>query len=180
LQDLSLHILDIAENSIAAGARNVEIDIIEDLKRDLLIIEIRDDGKGMDRDYALSATSPFVTTRSERKVGFGLSLFAQAARMSRGELVIQARSRKGTKVRATFQHSHIDRQPLGNMSETLMTLIVGYPQADFQYLHVRSGGRFSFSSKELKAQLRGRPVTSPRGLQALRDKLKESLPPFGI
>ena len=173
MQDLSLHVLDIVENSITAGAKNVEIRVKEDLRKDLLVIEISDDGKGMATEFAEQAADPFVTTRSERRVGFGLSLFAEAARMSNGGMTVQSEPQRGTRIRATFQHSHIDRQPLGNIGETLLTLIVGSPQVNFSYFHRKDGMKFSFHSKNLKTQFKKQAIISPQDLKVLRKKLQE-------
>jgi hypothetical protein len=173
LQDLSLHILDIVENSIAAGARNVEIIIREDLRRDFLIIEINDDGHGMEEAFSKKAIDPFVTSRTERKVGFGLSLFAQAARVSNGRMAVRSTPRRGTRVKAIFQHSHIDRKPLGNIGDTLLTLVVGNPQVNFTYRHRVDARGFSFHSRDWRTQLEGRSISSSRALKILRDRLKE-------
>lgn len=178
MQDLSLHILDIVENSITAGAKNIEIRITENLAKDLLTIEITDDGKGMDKEFAEKVADPFLTTRIERKVGLGLSLFAEAARMSNGHLTIRSEAPGGTKTKAIFQHSHIDRKPLGNPSETLMTLIVGNPEIDFLYCHTKDGMKFSLDSRELKAQLKSQSISSSEGLKVLKDKLKQDLHEF--
>ncbi|MDZ7303536.1 MAG: ATP-binding protein [candidate division KSB1 bacterium] len=178
MQDLSLHILDIVENSICAGAKNIEISVTEDLKKDLLIIEITDDGKGMDKEFAEKALDPFVTTRTERKVGLGLSLFAEAARMSSGYLEIRSNPQKGTKVQATFQHSHIDRKPLGDVGSTLLTLIAGNPQIDFIYCHIKNGMSFRLDSREIKAQLQDNDLASPEGLKVLRKAVKKNLREF--
>jgi len=173
LQDLSLHILDIVENSITAGAKHVEIAITEDLEKDSLSIEIMDDGKGMDKSFVKKATSPFVSTRTERRVGFGLSLLAQAARMSNGSLTIHSEPYRGTKVKAVFQYSHIDRQPLGNIGDTLLTLIVGNPHVEFVYRHQRGVREFNLCSRDLRVRLEDLLVVSPQGLRSLREKLKQ-------
>lgn len=171
MQDLSLHILDVVENSITAGAKNIEISVSEDLAKDLLSIEIRDDGKGMDQEFAERVLDPFVTTRKERKVGLGLSLFAETARMSNGHLSIRSDAQGGTRVKALFQHSHIDRKPLGDLGSTLTTLIAGNPRIDFVYCHVKDGMKFFLDSKELKAQLKSQSLASSEGRKAVREKL---------
>lgn len=178
MQDLSLHILDVVENSITAGAKNIEISISEDFDQDLLSIEIADDGKGMDKDFAQTATDPFVTTRTERKVGLGLSLFAEAARMSNGHLSIGPNARGGTRVRAVFQHSHIDRKPLGDLGSTLLTLIAGNPEINVVYCHSKDGMEFVLNSAELKAQLQSKCFASSEGLQALKRELQTNLREF--
>lgn len=153
MEDLSLHILDIAENSIAAGARNVEIRLIEDTEGDLLTLEIEDDGAGMDEEMVRKAPDPFVTTRTERRVGLGLSLLAQAAEMANGKMTLESQPGKGTRVRATFQYSHIDRKPLGNVRDTLITLICGNPGVEFLFYQKTLLGEVRFSTKEIKERL---------------------------
>jgi anti-sigma regulatory factor (Ser/Thr protein kinase) len=149
MEDLSLHILDIIENSIDAGARNIEIQIREDSKQDLLSIEIADDGKGMDEATLKKALDPFFTTKTVRKVGLGLSLFRESAREANGDLEIQSKVGQGTRLRATFQRSHIDRRPLGDMRKTVMTLIIGHPETRFKYVHEQDGRKFELDTKKL-------------------------------
>ena len=174
--DLSLHILDIVENSIDAGARRVRIEVEEDIRKDRLVIEVGDDGRGMDGEMVRRAVDPFVTTRRERGVGFGLPLLSEAARRSGGELSIRSRPSGGTRVRAVFGHSHIDRQPLGNMAKTLITLIAGHPDIEFFYRHRQGETIHTFSSPEVKRRLRGRPITSAEGIALLRTLLRDCLP----
>jgi anti-sigma regulatory factor (Ser/Thr protein kinase) len=168
MEDLSLHVLDIAENSIAAGARHVQIRVQESRRDDLLSIEIIDNGRGMSEDVLQKATDPFFTTRTTRRVGLGLSLFEQAAKRAGGEFKIASSPGVGTKVTGVFQLSHVDRQPLGDMNETLLALVVGNPQIEFTYLHQTDGLEMSFSTKELKARLGGIPIHSPEGISAVR------------
>jgi hypothetical protein len=174
--DLSLHILDIAENSITAGARQVHIDVEEDLEGDRLVIEIGDDGLGMDDHMVRKAADPFVTTRRERRVGFGLPLLSEAARRGGGEVSVRSRPDGGTQIKASFGHSHIDRQPLGDIGKTLLTLVTGHPGVEFFYQHRRAGRTYVFNSPEVKVRLAGRPITSPEGIGLLRTLLKERLP----
>jgi len=155
MEDLSLHILDIVENSIDAGAKIVEINICEDLKEDLLIIEIIDDGKGMDQDMLKKALDPFFTTKTVRKVGMGLSLFREAARIANGDLSIKSVVGRGTILRAAFQHSHIDRKPLGDMAKTMITLIVGHPEIRFKYLHRKNDMESRLDTEEFRNKRNG-------------------------
>jgi signal transduction histidine kinase len=131
MEELSLHVLDIAENSIAAGAKRVEIRIDEDPAADWLTIEISDDGAGMTKEQLQRATDPFFTTRTTRRVGLGLPLLEQAARAAGGAFQIDSASGKGTKVTARFRHSHLDRQPMGDLRSTLMTLAAGHPEIEW-------------------------------------------------
>ncbi|MEW6685731.1 MAG: ATP-binding protein [Candidatus Edwardsbacteria bacterium] len=170
MQDLSLHILDIAENSIAAGAKKIKIVIKEDLKKDLLKLNIVDDGKGMNKNTLKRVLDPFFTTKN-KKVGLGLPLLTQAARMSGGDIKIESSEGRGTNIVATFQHSHIDRKPLGDIANTLITLIIGNPEVEFSYIHIKDGKKFSFATQETKKRLKGITLNSPEGIRIIRKKL---------
>ena len=143
--------LDIAENSIEAGASYIQIKIVEDLKKDLLKIEIVDDGKGMDPSIGRKALDPFFTTKTVRKVGLGLSLFQEAARTAGGELVMQSQAGQGTRVTATFQRSHLDRKPLGDMARTMTALIIGHADIRFAYSHRKNSRKCQFDTKDIGA-----------------------------
>jgi anti-sigma regulatory factor (Ser/Thr protein kinase) len=173
MEDLSLHVLDIAENSIAAGAKHVEIRVRESRRDDRLSVEITDDGCGMSEAMLRKATDPFFTTRTTRRVGLGLSLFEQAAKRAGGDFKIISSPGAGTKVTVAFQYSHVDRQPLGDMSETLLALVVGDPQIEFTYLHQTDDSQVTFSTREIKAQLGDAPLNSPRGISAVRKSLEK-------
>jgi signal transduction histidine kinase len=133
MEELSLHVLDIAENSIAAGAKRVEIRIEEDPAADWLTIEITDDGAGMTEEQLQRATDPFFTTRTTRRVGLGLPLLQQAALAAGGDLQIHSAPGRGTQVTARFRYSHLDRQPMGDLRSTLMTLAAGHPEIDWVF-----------------------------------------------
>lgn len=151
LEDLSLHVLDIAENSIAAKARRVGIRVEERASKGLLILEITDNGRGMSRRLLGRALDPFVTTKKGKRVGLGLPLLAQAAQAAGGDIKIQSEPGRGTKVRATFQLGHIDLQPLGDMADTLTVLMVGHPDVQFRYTHITDAGRFVFWTRSVKS-----------------------------
>lgn len=180
MQDLSLHILDIVENSLGARSRRVEIRIVEDLRADRMTIEIVDDGCGMDEEMVKRALDPFFTTRTTRRVGLGLPLLAEACRMSNGQLVLQSCPGGGTTVKATFQRSHIDRKPLGNMGDTLITLIVGHPEVDIFYEHLKDGAHFSLDTREIKAELGDVPLNAPQIATALRASILSGLRELGV
>jgi len=180
LQELSLHILDIVENSIIAGARNIGIKIQEDLDKDQLSIEIRDNGKGMDKEVVEKVLDPFFTTRTTRNVGLGLSLFAEAARKSNGNFSISSTKGEGTTIQATFQHSNIDRQPLGNIVDTMVTLIIGNPEINFSYYHKKDNLDFSLNTLDIKNTLNGVPLDNPEVVRFIRGILKEGLEEIGV
>jgi heterodisulfide reductase subunit A len=139
MEDLSLHVLDVVENSIAASARRVVIRIVEDTELDLLLIEIADDGDGMDREAVQQALDPFFSTRGTKRIGLGIPLFAQAAREADGNLELMSELGTGTTVRARFRLSHPDRKPLGDMGETIRTLRAGRQELEIEYEHRRDG-----------------------------------------
>ena len=175
MEDISLHILDIAENSINADATFIQINIIEKTDEDLFSVEIRDNGKGIPEDLIKKVGDPFYTTRTTRKVGLGLSLFAQAARDTGGNLEIQSVDGKGTNVTAVFRPSHIDMKPLGKISDTLMALIAGWSDIDFSFSYEKNGVYFSFDTRSLRSDLEGAPLNTPSVLVLIRDYIEGSL-----
>ena len=180
MEDLSLHILDIVENAISAKAKRIDILVTEEPKEDRLVIEIKDDGIGMDEEVSRKAIDPFFTTRTSRKIGLGLSLMAQAAQEAGGVLRIESEIGKGTKVTATFQYHHIDRKPLGNMMETMTTLLLGNPELSVSYTHKKEGKSYTLSSQWLKERFKNRSLTDPEVIQWLRKDLKEGLAQIGV
>ena len=149
MEDLSLHILDIVENSIMASAGRVEISIELDTAADLLTLEISDDGRGMDEQTLKKALDPFFTTRTTRRVGLGLALLAQAVRESGGEMDVSSRPNEGTRVRATFRLSHPDCKPMGDIAETIQTLVLSHPEINFVFQQKTDGSIHRFDSREI-------------------------------
>lgn len=180
MEDLSLHILDIVENAIAAKAKKIDISIMEEPEEDRLVIEIKDDGTGMDQEVSQKAIDPFFTTRNSRRVGLGLSLMAQAAQEAEGELRIESELGKGTKVTATFQYHHIDRKPLGSMIETMVMLLLGNPELDISYFHQNGGKSYILNSQVLKERFKDRSLIDPEVIQWLKKHLKEGLSQVGV
>ena len=173
MEDLSLHILDIAENSIAAGAHNISIVVTEDSAHDLLIIEITDDGKGMSEEALKSAADPFYTTRTTREIGFGLALLKEAAEMASGGMQIQSTPNLGTKVRAAFRLSHIDRKPLGDMVETITALLCSSVEVNVLYVHARDGNRVVFDTREIRDELGSISLNSVKAINVIRGYLNQ-------
>jgi hypothetical protein len=171
MEDLSLHILDIAENSIDAGATNIEITVIEDTAGDMLSIELKDDGQGMTLKAMENATDPFFTTRTTRRVGLGLPLLKEAAEAANGSLIVRSAPEEGTAILATFQLSHIDRKPLGLMADTVVALIATPREIDVLYTHTRDGRTVALDTKELRRQLPGRILNSAKALNLVRQYL---------
>ena len=136
MQDISLHLLDIAENSINAAASRIDIKIVEDLKRDLLTVEIRDNGQGMDEETVRRALDPFYTSKPGKRVGLGIPLLAQAAREGGGSFTIKSEPDGGTSLIARFTLSHPDRKPLGDVDGTVHMLRLTHPEITFEYKFV--------------------------------------------
>jgi len=145
-----LHILDIVENSVRAHAKKIEIKIIEEKKKDLLTIEIIDDGKGMDKKTLKNVLDPFFTTKNIKRVGLGLSLLAQSAEESGGSIKIESKPGQGTKVKAVFGYSHIDRKPLGDVNESLKVLIAANPDINFIYEYQKDNANYYPDTKGIK------------------------------
>jgi len=170
LQDLSLHILDVAENGIRAGATLIEIHILEELEDDLLQITIEDNGHGMEAEMLQGVTDPFVTTRTTRRVGMGLPLLKQAAEETGGGLRITSEPGRGTRVVASFQESHIDRRPLGDMGATLTTLIMGNPDLDFVYTSNLREQEVEIDTRLIRQELDGAlSISDPAVIRLIRD-----------
>ena len=180
MEDLSLHILDIVENAISAKAKRIDILVIEEPKEDRFVIEIKDDGIGMEEEVSRKAIDPFFTTRTSRRVGLGLSLMSQAAQEAGGRLRIESELGKGTKVTATLQYHHIDRKPLGSMLETMTTLLLGNSELDISYTHQKEGKSYVLKSKVLKERFKDRSLTDPEVIQYLKKHLKEGLAQIGV
>jgi len=150
MTELSLHILDIVQNSVKANADLITIEIDENISDNKLVIIITDNGCGMTSDFLEDVVNPFRTTRTTRKVGLGLSLFKNACEMTGGNLKIESEVGKGTIVRATFVYDSIDRQPLGDMASTMATIIGGNDKINYVYSHSFNENAFEFSTLEIR------------------------------
>ncbi|MCK4645214.1 MAG: ATP-binding protein [Candidatus Aminicenantes bacterium] len=173
MEDLSLHILDIVENSVAAEADKIEIRITEDKEKDLLSVEIIDNGRGMDKETMKKVLDPFYTSKTVRRFGLGLPLLSEAAKAANGQLSIESKKGEGTKVKADFQYTHIDRKPLGDMGQTIITLVIGNPEIDLIYVHKKNSYTYSLDTRKIKAQLKEMPLNSPHGIRMIKEDLKK-------
>jgi len=150
MDELSLNILDIAQNSIAANAKLVEIDVEEDDAADSLVIRVKDDGKGMSEEFLRTVENPFVTTRTTRKIGLGISFMKEAAEITGGSFGIKSKLGAGTTLTAEFVKSHIDRQPLGDLTGTMVALVTLNPGVDFALRYKVNENEFIFTTREVK------------------------------
>ncbi|MEN6319030.1 MAG: sensor histidine kinase [Syntrophaceae bacterium] len=177
--ELSLHILDIVENSTRAGAKTVCITIIEDSRRDIFTLEIRDNGSGMSEDVLKRVLDPFYTTKTVRNVGLGLPMLAQATERTEGKFIIESKGGEGTRVGAEFKLSHIDRQPLGDIASTLVTLIAGNTNVDFIYRHRHNDQEYVLDTREVKKEIDDVPINHVEVLNFIRANINEGLNEIG-
>ena len=175
MRELALHILDIAENSISAGASRIRILVDENLDDDLLQIVIEDNGKGMDAATLAKITDPFVTSRTTRKVGLGLPFFKAAAEACEGSLKIQSEPGVGTTVTVFFKHSHIDRMPLGDLCGTLLTLIIGTPDIHWIFEYRMNNETYQFDDEPIKETLAGVSLSEPAVMKFIREMIQEGI-----
>ncbi len=175
MKTLSLNILDIVQNSIRAHAKEISIVISESVKNDLLRIIIRDNGTGIPGELLKNITDPFVTTRTKRRMGLGLSLLKYHSEIAGGSLKIESETGKGTEVNATFILSHIDRQPIGDIPGVIVILIASNPDINFIYSHITDSGEYRFSSAETKEYLKIESLYDRNLLEDIGDMIRENL-----
>lgn len=177
---LSNHILDIAENSVRAGATLIEIDILEETEKDLLTISIFDNGHGMSREVMTKAMDPFYTTKTVRRVGLGLPLLKDAAERAGGSLYLESSENKGTMIRATFGLHHLDRQPLGAIIDTLIILMIANSQVDFFYKHRHNDRQYELDTREIRKEIEDIPINHPEVIKYMRGSIEEGLRQIGF
>ncbi len=174
MPEISLNVLDVAENSIRAEASLVEILVTIDLEENMLKVQIIDDGKGMTKEQMAKVTDPFFTTRTTRKVGLGIPFFKLAAEATGGSFQIESEVGKGTKVTTIFKLDHIDRMPLGDINSTIHTLVVYNPQTDFLYRYTYGQESFELDTRQIKEILGGVPLDAPEVSAYIKEYLDEN------
>ncbi len=174
MRELSLNVLDIAQNSVSAKASLIEIELKECTETNELLIGIYDNGKGMTAEQLSSVRDPFFTTRTTRKVGMGIPLFKMAAEMTGGHLEIESEVGIGTRVKALFRTDHLDFVPVGDMASTMVTLITMNEDIDFLYTRSVDGKSFTLDTRSLKEILGGVPFSEPSISAWLRDYINEN------
>jgi hypothetical protein len=175
LRELALHLLDIAHNSVSAHARNIKILVDENSLTDRLRLSVEDDGAGMSPELVQRVTDPFTTSRTTRNVGLGIPLLKAAAEACNGHLEILSTSGVGTKIEVEFQRSHIDRMPLGNLSETFYTLAVGCPDVHWVFKYRVDGQEFEYDDAIIKQELQDVPLTEPSVLEYLKELMEKGI-----
>ena len=175
MKDIASHLMDIVQNSITAEASRIDIILNVDNLDDRLSLEIKDDGKGMDRDMLKSVTNPFTTTRTTRRVGLGIPLFKEGAERTGGSFSIDSEVGIGTDVIAEYVLSNIDRPPLGDFSGVCSTLIICNSDIDFKIIVASQGKEYDIDTVEMKAMLDGIPFSNPDVSKFIIDNIKEGL-----
>lgn len=174
MPEISMNVLDVAENSVRANASLVQISVSVDEEKDTLTIVIEDDGCGMTEEQVAHVTDPFFTTRTTRKIGLGVPFFKMAAENTGGSFEILSEPGVGTKVTAIFGLSNIDRMPLGDMNSTIHTLITFNTHIDFLYTYVFNQQSFVLDTREFKEVLEGVPLDTPEISQYIKEYLDEN------
>lgn len=172
MKELSLNILDIAKNSVTAGASLIEITVAETETR--LTITVGDNGCGMSPEFVARVTDPFTTTRTTRKVGLGIPLLQMEARMAGGDLTIQSEVGVGTTLTAWFDPRNIDMPPLGDLVSTIVTLIQGSPDIDFLFTHSRGAGSYVLDTREIREIMGDISLAEPEMLGWFTEYLAEN------
>ena len=170
-----MYILDLTQNSLRAGATWVKIFIDEREQDGLLVVEIEDNGKGMSGAELERVLDPFYTTRTTRRIGLGLPLFAAMVKRCAGEFKITSTPDKGTKIAALMALKHWDKPPLGDMASSLVTLIAGNPGVDFVYQHRRGANEYLLETKKIKAVLEDVPINHPTVLDYIKKEIEKGL-----
>lgn len=173
MEELALHILDIVQNSVRAGAKLIKVFVVEDTVADKLTITIEDDGSGMDEETIAKLRDPFFTTRDTRPVGLGIPLLTQMAQLCDGDVLIESEVGVGTRLVATFGHNHIDRPPLGDIALTLWTIVISNPRIDIEYVHRIDNRAFELDTREIKKLLNIRKAFTAKFSMYLGDYIKD-------
>lgn len=174
MRELSLNILDIAQNSISAGASIITIEVSENTTDNTLLIGVYDNGKGMSEEQVKSVIDPFFTTRTTRKVGMGIPLFKMAAEQTGGSLEIKSELGVGTEVKAYFKTDSVDFTPLGDVASTIQMLITMNTDRDFVYKHSVNEKEFVCDTREIKEILGDVPLDTYEVSQWLKDFITEN------
>ncbi len=175
-----MHIMDIFQNAISAGATLISLDIVEDTHKNLLRIVFTDNGKGMTAQMAEKATDPFFTTRKTRKVGLGLPLLKQNAERTGGYFSLESLEGKGTRVTAQFVLDHLDRPVLGDIPGAIVLTVTANPETGFTYTHTKNELNYFFSTSAVKEALGDVPINDPAVYPLLREMITENLNEIGV
>ena len=169
MKELSLHILDIAMNSVRAEASRLKVEIIENTDEDILSIIIADNGFGMAKEMLESVLDPFTTTRTTRKVGLGIPLFKANAEGCNGNFTIKSELNIGTTVTANFQISNIDRPILGDIANVITMVFCSHPDIEVSFIYNKDSSSYSIATSQIKTELNGVSMQEPEIKSAIED-----------
>ena len=175
MKDLSMHIMDILQNSTRAGATEVTLEVLEDAAADTLTIRFIDNGCGMDAETVQKVINPFFTTRTTRKVGLGLPLLKQNTEQTGGSLDIQSEKGKGTTVTAVFGLTHLDRPPMGDLAGTVVLTASAYPDIRFIFHYKNDKVDYVFDTKEVNEALDGISIQEPEVIEYLKEMIESNI-----
>lgn len=175
MKDLSLHILDIVQNSVVAGAKVIQIILEINTANDYIELTVKDNGKGMEQEFLKRVVDPFTTTRTTRKVGLGIPLLKQNAELTGGTFSIDSEPGVGTALKARFVRSHIDCLPLGDLGGTIALLLCSYPDIEFKVSVVVDTTEFEVSTSELRQALDGVPLNEPSVYPLVKEYIYSNL-----
>lgn len=173
MDELSLHLIDIVNNSVNAKAKNIEIIITEDDKKDIVSLEIIDDGIGMDEDILMKISDPFFTTQN-KKVGLGIPMLKQLVNMVNGVFKIESKKGLGTKVYILLPKSNLDVPPLGNLSDTILSLLF-IENVNIKIIYVKNGVKKTIESKKIRKVLGDVPLSHPEVIKFLKKYIYSEL-----
>ena len=173
MRELSLNVMDVAQNSVRAEAELVKITVTESDRDDLLSIIIEDNGRGMTEEQVRQVIDPFFTTRTTRKVGLGVPLFKMSAEQTGGSFSIKSKLGEGTITQASYVKSHVDMTPLGDINSTVSILIRCNPDIDFVFTHTSDKGSFTLDTRELREVLGDVRLDTPEVMEWIKDFLEE-------
>lgn len=178
--DLSLHLLDLLENSAHAGATHVEVEITEDEKADLLQISVKDNGEGMDQRQKELARDPFYSSSPGKRIGLGIPLVLQTAEMAGGNVSLESEKGSGTKIIVNYRLGHIDRQPLGDVASSLVSFIAGNPGVELSFRYSGPKGKFYLDTREMRRELSETCFSQIKFLSSIDEKLRQGLEEAGF
>lgn len=178
MRDLSMHVLDIAQNSIKAGAGLVTVSF-EKNEQGLLTFSVQDNGCGMSPEFLAKVTDPFTTTRTTRKVGLGIPMLKQSAEMCGGSFFIQSEPGVGTLIQASFDTRNIDCIPMGDICDSLLSLVVLNPdEPEFLFQASSPAAEACFDTRQLRSVLGGVPLNEPDVIAWMKESIEEEFKPI--
>lgn len=178
VQDICFHIFDLVQNAVAAGAHTVRVSLLDSAASDEIKLTVQDDGRGMDAVTAARARDPFYTSKGFKKVGLGLPLLEGTTAACHGDFELDSEPGRGTTIQARLEKSHWDCPPLGNLSDTMLELLVSLDEVDLKFHFSGDRGEFSISSAEVRKEAGGLHLSHPDVYSFLREYFTANLRPL--